>query len=262
MGANTLPSLPCTSIGLWRLIPPIVLPGAVQMAVDAWLLYQHQQGLSPPVLRFYTWQPAALSLGYHQGRWPADWATLQWQGRALELVRRPSGGRAVLHQGDLTYALITSGLPSKRQLAYQHACQFLIDGFAALDLPLVFGAAGRSYRQNPSCFGTATGADLILAADPRYKLIGSAQLWHNGALLQHGSIQLQPEPQLYCQVFGQLPLQSSAVAKLAAQTPQLIETLVAAAGHCFGAAFETVPLAAEEIAAATAAHRLAVEPVV
>lgn len=230
------------------------------MAVDAWLLHQHQQGQSPPVLRFYTWHPAALSLGYHQRRWPAAWANLQWQGRSLELVRRPSGGRAVLHQGDLTYALITSGLPPKRQLAYEQACQFLIDGFAALDLPLVFGGAGRSYRQNPSCFGTATGADLVLAADPLYKLIGSAQLWHNGALLQHGSIQLQPEAQLYRQIFGQLPPQSSAVSKLAAHIPELIETLVVAAGRCFGANFETVPLAPAEIAAATAAHLLPSEP--
>ncbi len=77
------------------------------MAIDAWLLEQHDLGKHPPTLRFYTWEPAAISLGYHQRRWPQYWQGLTGQGQPLDMVRRPSGGRAVLHQGDLTYAVIS-----------------------------------------------------------------------------------------------------------------------------------------------------------
>jgi lipoate-protein ligase A len=86
---------------VWRLIPLVSASGSVQMAIDQWLLEQHLAGQIPPTLRFYTWQPAAISLGYHQRRWPEFWQELSWRGIPVELVRRPSGGRAVLHQGEL-----------------------------------------------------------------------------------------------------------------------------------------------------------------
>ncbi|MEO1299948.1 MAG: lipoate--protein ligase family protein, partial [Cyanobacteria bacterium J06636_16] len=75
------------------------------MAVDTWLLDQLIAGQQPPTLRFYRWRPAAISLGYHQKRWPATWRALSWQDQPVDLVKRPTGGRAVLHQGDLTYAI-------------------------------------------------------------------------------------------------------------------------------------------------------------
>ena len=55
---------------VWRLIPLLSASGSVQMAIDQWLLEQHLAGKHPPTLRFYTWQPTAISLGYHQRRWP------------------------------------------------------------------------------------------------------------------------------------------------------------------------------------------------
>ncbi|HEY9649888.1 MAG TPA: lipoate--protein ligase family protein, partial [Coleofasciculaceae cyanobacterium] len=79
------------------------------MAIDQWLLEQHRIGNHPPVVRFYTWASPTISLGYHQRRWPVFWQQLTWQGIPLDLVRRPTGGRAVLHQGDLTYMVVTSG---------------------------------------------------------------------------------------------------------------------------------------------------------
>ncbi|MEB3224598.1 MAG: lipoate--protein ligase family protein, partial [Synechococcus sp.] len=57
----------------WYYIPPIVAPGETQMAIDAWLLDQHLQGKIPSVLRFYTWEPVAISLGYHQRKYPDFW---------------------------------------------------------------------------------------------------------------------------------------------------------------------------------------------
>ncbi|HEY9645600.1 MAG TPA: biotin/lipoate A/B protein ligase family protein [Chroococcidiopsis sp.] len=184
----------------WRLIPPIVASGRMQMAIDRWLFEQHSEGVHPPTLRFYTWLPVAISLGYHQRRYPDHWRSLTWQGAPIDIVRRPSGGRAVLHQGDLTYAVITSGAMGNRLQTYEAICQFLIDGWRSLHVSLAFGQSQRSYIHNPNCFGTATGADLVLANGS--KLIGSAQVWRGQTVLQHGSIRLEPDLGLFEQVFG------------------------------------------------------------
>jgi lipoate---protein ligase len=211
------------------------------MALDEWLLEEHRQGRMPPVLRFYTWSRPTLSFGYHQRHWPAAWAEIQWQGQSLDWVRRPSGGRAVLHQGDLTYGLIASDLPPQRAWAYQHLCGFLIQGFRSLGLDLQYGSAGRGYIHNPNCFGTATAADLVLADGT--KLIGSAQLWRKGqdrqAVLQHGSIRLRPDRALFDQVFGP---ESGPYPQINLEASRLIEALTAAAEDILGLAFEPQPL--------------------
>ena len=74
----------------WRYIPPIEASGEMQMAIDRYLLEQHRQGNQPSTLRFYTWQPAAISLGYHQKEYPDSWHNLTWQGKPLDIVRRLS----------------------------------------------------------------------------------------------------------------------------------------------------------------------------
>lgn len=217
------------------------------MALDAWLFHQHCQGLHPPTLRFYTWAPAAISLGYHQRQWPQAWQEITWQGVPLELVPRPTGGRAVLHQGDLTYAVITSGLPGNRMQAYQSICEFLIQGWRSLGVELHYGEAGRGYIHNPNCFGTATVADLVLPSGAKF--IGSAQLRRGAAILQHGSMRLEPNAMLFSQVFGpdalqlpELPLSLRGESLIEA----VIEALVAALQQCFGVHLETQPLSAAE----------------
>ncbi len=202
----------------------------MQMAIDTWLFEQHQRGLHPPTLRFYTWSPVAISLGYHQRRIPETWRSLSYNNVPVDLVRRPSGGRAVLHQGDLTYAVITSGLPSNRMQAYQQICQFLIEGWRSLQVDLHYGNAGRGYIHNPNCFGTATVADLVLADG--FKLIGSAQLRRGDAVLQHGSIRLSPDPLLFEQVFGD-PMQPIGQGHPISSS-ELILALTRAAERCFG----------------------------
>jgi lipoate---protein ligase len=185
---------------VWRLIPVLEASGYVQMAIDRWLLTQHQSGQHPPTLRFYTWSPSAISLGYHQRQYPQSWQYLTWQGEKLDLVRRPTGGRAVLHQGDLTYAVVSSGFTGSRLLAYQKICEFLIHGWRSLGVELHYGTDGRGYIHNPNCFGTATSADLILPNGAKF--IGSAQLRRGDAVLQHGSMRLQPNAELFAQVFA------------------------------------------------------------
>lgn len=232
----------------WRFIPPFCAPGATQMAVDSWLFDQHCQGNHPPILRFYTWQPIAISLGYHQRQYPADWATLTWEGQPIDLVRRPTGGRAVLHQGDLTYTVITSGLPPQRQQAYQYLCEFLIQGWRSLGVELFYGTAGRGYIHNPNCFETATAADLVLADGA--KLIGSAQLRRGDAVLQHGSMRLHQSSALFQAVFQSEPRlpQLPAHFRLEDLPQQAIAQLLQTAIVHFDADFDYQPLTADEFA--------------
>ena len=183
----------------WRLIPPIAASGTMQMAIDRFLLERHRLGKHPPAIRFYTWQPAAISLGYHQKEYPDSWNELTWLGQPLEIVRRPTGGRAVLHQGDLTYMVVTSIPPGKRLEVYKQICQFLIVGWRSLGVDLNYGTASREYIEQANCFATATGSDLVTVAG--HKVIGSAQLRRGKSVLQHGSMILNTDRHLYRKVF-------------------------------------------------------------
>jgi lipoate---protein ligase len=237
----------------WRLIPPITANGVMQMAIDRWLLDRHCCGEHPPTLRFYDWQPVAISLGYHQRQYPEQWARLQWDGQPIELVKRPTGGRAVLHQGDLTYAVIASGLSAKRRESYEQICQFLIQGWRSLGVELLYGDAGRGYIQNPNCFGTATAADLVTVDGAKF--IGSAQLHKDGAILQHGSMRLAQDADLFEQVFGErsvMPQLSPDLTQPLAPTT-IIPALTEAAAVCFDASWTIASLSADELTA-IAAH--------
>ena len=141
-----------------RLLPCLSGAGDWQMALDAWLLSQRR-----PALRLYRWvgRPT-LSLGLHQRHLENHWLALARVGR-LDLVRRPSGGRAVLHGGDLSYALVWPDAPGCRRQAYLEACSWLQVAFARMGLPLQFGHQAVR-RQEPSCFATSTAADLVHVA--------------------------------------------------------------------------------------------------
>ena len=215
------------------------LEGTWPMAIDNWLLdnalatratasdAELSAGCLPAALagtlRFYQWPRPTLSLGFHQQRLPAHWLELAAAG-VLDLVRRPSGGRAVLHGGgDLTYALIWPSPPPQRAEAYRRSCRWLQRGFAAIDLPLEFGEAAIN-RDRDSCFATSTAADLVHADGS--KRIGSAQLWRRGALLQHGSILIQPQRALWRELFG---VDAPVLPDLPVTTAELITLLLAQA---------------------------------
>lgn len=226
---------------MWRLIPLLEANGDLQMAIDRWLLEQHLLRSHPPTIRFYTWSLPTISLGYHQHKYPEHWQNLVWQGKKIDLVRRPTGGRAVLHQGDLTYTVVTSGLTGNRVAMYQKICEFLIQGWRSLGVELSYGKAGRGYIHNPNCFGTATGADLVLPNGA--KLIGSAQLRRGGVILQHGSMRLQPDKELFAKVFG---VESFTNVQFYQSLEEIMMALIAAASDCFAMQIEVQPLSAFE----------------
>jgi lipoate-protein ligase A len=213
-------------IGSWRYIPPIEAAGGVQMSIDLYLLEQYQAGLHPPVLRFFTWNPVAISLGYHQHDFPQAWQDLSYQGAKIEIVRRPTGGRAVLHQGDLCYSLITSTLPGSFHEGYVKICEFLQQGWASLGVDLGYGAEGKAYGQRVGCFSSSTTADLVDGEG--VKRIGNAQLRRKNSLLQQGSMILSTDSQLYQTVFGQ-----TAPSQLNLDQPKVIESLKRSASNCF-----------------------------
>lgn len=176
--------------------------GPFQMALDDLLLDQAIAARAPRAcLRLYSWSGPWLSVGYHQRHLPTSWLALAKQGQ-IGLVRRPSGGRAVLHGGSLTYALIQPNPARDRRQAYRDHCRWLQRAFAEMGLPLSFGTA-RAAADSGNCFARASAADLVHSNGA--KRIGSAQLWRRGVLLQHGSLLIDPPRDLWWQLFEEAP---------------------------------------------------------
>jgi lipoate-protein ligase A len=178
----------------WRLLNDPPAGGAWNMAVDEVLLDGVATGAVPPTLRFYRWTPACLSLGYFQ---PLDVVNLDGcRELGVEIVRRPTGGRAILHDRELTYSITLPAsvlgpdggvLPSyyRLSLALQDGLRQL--GVAATLAPE--SAASSSPEHGPICFDRPSAHEILL--DGR-KLVGSAQMRRGGGLLQHGSILIEP----------------------------------------------------------------------
>jgi lipoate-protein ligase A len=225
------------------LLSPIHAEGAVQMALDSWLLDQLQAGASGPCLRFYTWSRPTLSLGFHQRHLEPHWLELVKAG-VIDLVRRPTGGRAVLHGAELTYSLVQTCSTTRRRDAYVQACGWLQQAFAALAQPLQFGSDRiRRGPQRGSCFASGSAADLIHANGA--KRIGSAQLWRGQALLQHGSVLLDPPQGLWQELFAEPPPDLPPLNLSVAQLLQHLEQ--AAQQHLCGGALRREPLRPAEL---------------
>ncbi len=173
------------------------LSGFDQMALD---LNSLDQTISNPeimlTLRFYYWTGDWLSIGYHQKEIPLHWEKLLSNGE-INIVRRPSGGGAVLHSGGITYAL-TFKKTYYQVLSYKMVNNWLIKSFRELGLNLQNGTFRKSLI-NTNCFGTSLISDLI--DQDGFKRIGSAQYRKKGAFLQHGEIQTNPSKNLWFKLF-------------------------------------------------------------
>lgn len=174
----------------WRLLPDAGGDAAWNMALDETLLESHRQGLTPPTLRFYSWTPPALSLGYAQPL--ADVNLEACREAGIAVVRRSTGGRAVLHRGEFTYAVIASeGFPASVSGTYRMITEVLAEAIARLGVPADIAPGKLSRAGSASCFQSATQADLVALGR---KLVGSAQTRREGAFLQHGSLMLTQRP--------------------------------------------------------------------
>ena len=178
---------------------PIELPGPEQMAIDLFLLEKSfSDNNFNMAIRFYTWDGDWLSIGRNQTDIPAIWISLL-KSKKLNLVRRPSGGKAVLHSKGLTYALIWKNPPKNKKESYLKTTKWLKDGLKKAEIDLFLGNQPVSISNN-NCFATSTLADLV--DKDKNKHIGSAQYWKKGHLLQHGEILIEPSKKLWKQVFN------------------------------------------------------------
>jgi len=173
------------------------------MALDEALLESVAKGASPPVLRFYRWQPATVSLGYAQSV-AADIDLSVCRQAGLDVVRRSTGGRAVLHDEEVTYAVIapTDGPFGTSVLdCYRVISEVLQQTLQRFGLPaqLVPGRprGGQMNAAKAVCFSAPSQFELVV--DGR-KVAGSAQKRHGQAFLQHGSIPIEMDLDLLARV--------------------------------------------------------------
>ncbi|MEK4923425.1 biotin/lipoate A/B protein ligase family protein [Cytobacillus sp. FSL R5-0569] len=182
---------------VWRFIHSGMGSPSFNMALDEALLDWNSEGKMPPVIRFYGWNPATLSIGYFQ-KVGKEIKLEAVKENGLGFVRRPTGGRGVLHEHELTYSVIVPEehpqMPKTVTEAYRVISEGVLRGFQQLGLEAYF-AVPRSKEEkemlkNPRssvCFDAPSWYELVVEGR---KVAGSAQTRQKGVILQHGSILL------------------------------------------------------------------------
>ncbi len=182
----------------WRVIHNGAAGAAFNMALDEAILLSHARGRVPATLRFYTWTPSAVSIGYAQ---QLD-KTLDLEackGEGVEVVRRVTGGRAVLHDHEVTYSLVVStvdlpeGVTASVTASYRWVAEALQEGLKDLGVEAYLARPERAsvqgrLRSGVACYDSPSFYELCCQGR---KIVGSSQYRHCGSLLQHGSIPLR-----------------------------------------------------------------------
>lgn len=161
------------------------------MALDEAILEAVREDRAPPTLRFYAWDPPCLSIGYAQSVMDTDRASIEVMG--WDLVRRATGGKAILHTDEITYSIsapadyplfVNGVLPSYKRISLA-----LIAGLERMGLEPELNITDPPIQNNanPVCFQNPGAFEITVAGK---KLVGSAQLRRSGAVLQHGSLPL------------------------------------------------------------------------
>ncbi len=172
----------------WRLINFGYSDGAMNMAIDEAVSQTMVEGVVPPTLRFYGWRPPCLSLGYAQKASEVEWDVCGSLG--VDVVRRPTGGRAILHDQEVTYSVIA---PEENPLvsgtilqSYLKLSQGLLRGLRKLGIEAeMVSHKDLDELGTSACFDSPSFYEMVVGGR---KTVGSAQTRKNGVLLQHGSI--------------------------------------------------------------------------
>jgi lipoate-protein ligase A len=213
---------------VWRLIvDDAPRSGAANMALDQALAEACAAGESLPTLRFYRWHPPAVSLGRYQRMEEVDTEAIAALG--YELVRRPTGGRAILHTDELTYSVVAPADEARVRgsvmEAYLRISEALLAGL--LELGLAAEKAAGNVRAGPdvsaACFETPSAYEITAGGR---KLMGSAQSRRAGYVLQHGSLPLTGDIGRLVDVLRLSPEAAAALrADLAARAGTLAQAL-------------------------------------
>ena len=184
-----------------KIIPYETRTGKENMQIDSDLLdFAIKNELKEPIFRLYGWKPACVSLGRNQKDDFLDYELLK--SKNIDVVRRLTGGRALLHDKEITYSFICpeSFLQNGSHIvsSYKEISQILIDKFKKLGIDLDFGASKPIKTGFDYCMLISTGADLCYKEK---KLIGSAQCRSHGYILQHGSILYDYDKNLLEEIF-------------------------------------------------------------
>lgn len=178
-----------------ELVPYGVYSGEENMRIDNELLeLSIAQQKRTPIFRLYGWSPKCVSLGRNQRliQLPQD----------IDVVRRLTGGRALLHDNEVTYSYITPVdiIPNGETIteSYKYISSILIKFFKTLEVELEFGENKKISTHYDYCMLLSTGADVCYKGQ---KIIGSAQYRKNGYILQHGSILFDYEKDFLEQLF-------------------------------------------------------------
>ncbi|ABX05505.1 MAG TPA: lipoate--protein ligase family protein [Herpetosiphon sp.] len=244
---------------MWRYIVSAAADGATNMAIDHALVLHANQ--SPyPTLRIYRWQPACLSIGAFQPY--SDVNVAACQQAQIEIVRRPTGGRAILHDAELTYSITAPNsnplLGGRVLKTYRTISHGLLVGLRQLVSTVDWATSTSDGPKSAACFDTPSDFEITVAGR---KLVGSAQTRTRGAILQHGTVLLQADRQQLSQVLH-LPteLDSAALAERlialdeAAQRPvsfdEAQQAIVAGFATAFNLEFQPDQLTEQELATA------------
>jgi lipoate-protein ligase A len=162
---------------------------ALNMAIDEAILMHHIKGEVPATLRVFRWRQPSITLGRFQSIEREILLDLCQQ-RAVPLVRRPTGGRAVYHHDELTYSIVigkSNAVPAGVVAAYAYLAQGLLAALQSLGIQAEISDEHAHKHPSAACFASSTQADLTSNG---YKLVGSAQVWKDESLLQQGSLPL------------------------------------------------------------------------
>jgi lipoate-protein ligase A len=178
----------------WRLINTGVSDGAANMAIDEAIMRSVAEGRSPPTLRFYGWDPPCVSVGYSQSvRKEIDLDRCRERGYTL--VRRPTGGRAILHIDELTYSVVApqgeARVAGDIITSYRRLSLGLVEGLRTLHGGVVQADRMDSdggLEKSAACFDVPSHYEVTAYGR---KLVGSAQVRRNGVVLQHGALPLE-----------------------------------------------------------------------
>lgn len=179
----------------WRLLDSGAADGYSNMAIDEALLLAMQSDLVPPTLRVYAWQPACLSIGAFQSV-GSDVDSDACTARGIDWVRRLTGGRAILHDREVTYSVTARQddprvagdvMESYRRISLGLLAGLRLLGVQAVLAPSAIPAVPSGAPKPAACFAAPSQHEIMAGGR---KVVGSAQRRQGTALLQHGSILL------------------------------------------------------------------------